>query len=326
MNEERFFNNEGDFVDYLNDVAEHTERRVMFPGMMTFEYEPEAECGMVVKQGLFSDYVRECSIRSLFERYGLSGSILERLSAEDRVNLLNEFGVKYAPNTTIQAPVVYGKINAFLSSGYTPYPENKLFELVNKEIKKLGISRFHGYWSYHQSMGVYHTEMTWTDPDGVKHSIIIRVRTSEIGESSVAFRVEFDTGKGYSVPMMTDHYIIHKNSGIADSVKAMVDSFETVIVEQSRKLGALMMVGISNPRNATKRAAQFAKLPKRAVLEILANTTFDENTSAFDIYYVLSQVIFKADTEKDRIRYGGDLAKLIKVNWEQFDLPGEYAW
>ena len=326
MNEEKFFNNESEFVDYLNYKDKNSELIIMFPGMLSFKYDPEQECGMTVQQGLFSYAVRACALKSLFERYGLSGSILERLSAEDRVNLLNEYAVKYAPNTTVQAPEVFGKISAFLSAGYTPYPENKLFELVNKEIEKLGISRFHGYWSYHQSMGVYHTEMTWTDPDGVKRSIIIRVRTSEIGESSVAFRVEFDTGKGYSVPMMTDHYIIHKNSGIADSVKAMVDSFETVIVEQSRKLGALMMVGISNPRNAAKRAAQFAKLPKRAILEILANTTFDENTSAFDIYYVLSQVIKKADAEKDRIRYGGDLAKLIRVNWEQFDLPGEYAW
>lgn len=316
------FHNQADFLSHLKNVYENTEWRFYDPSSLEFVSDEEnKETGFVISDGLFTEEARECSLRSLYERYGVNAPILDRIPVSERATVLN-YAAKYAGHKPMQCPVVFGKINAFLSTAYAPYPEYKLFE----KLAHLGSADgFMGAWDFEYSTAMYRFE-NLRNIGGEDYPVYLRVRTSDIGESSVSFRAELGKGN-YFVPIMTDVYIVHKGANVENAIDQMVKGIDSVIDEKCRKLGNLMLVGITNPTAAAKRAAKYARLPKKIVLEILQNKEFDVTaTNAFDIYMTLSEVIEQAASENDRIRYGGDLAKLIGANWGEFDLPGDFAW
>ena len=318
---EKQFHNHNDFLTHLKNVHENTEWRLYDPSGLSFVPDEQNETGFVISDGLFTEEARECSLRSLYERYGVNAPILDRIPASERATVLN-YAAEYAGHKPMQCPVVFGKINAFLSTAYAPYPEYKLFE----KLAHLGNTNgFVGNWDFDHCNALYRFEGL-RSIGNEDYPVYLRVRTSDIGEGSVSFRAEFGKGS-YLVPIMSDVYIVHKGANVENAIDQMVNSMSSIIDEKCRKLGNLMLVGITNPTAAAKRAAKYARLPKKIVLEILQDKEFDVTaTNAFDIYLVLSEVIERAAGENDKIRYGGDLAKLIGARWEEFDLPGDFAW
>ena len=319
---EKSFNQQQDFLAHLKDVHENTEWRLLDPASLEFvSDEANKETGFTISDGLFTEEARACSLRSLYERYGVNAPILDRIPASERATVLN-YAAQYAGHKPMQCPIVFGKINAFLSTTYVPYPEYKLFE----KLAHLGNAEgFRACWDFDHCSAMYRFDNLRKIGEQ-EFPVYLRVRTSDIGESSVSFRAEI--GKDtYTIPVMSDVYIVHKGANVESAIDQMVKSIDSVIDEKCRKLGNLMLVGVTNPTAAAKRAAKYARLPKKIVLEILQNKEFDVTaTNAFDIYMTLSKVIEKAGGENDRIRYGGDLAKLISANWSEFDLPGDFAW
>ena len=278
----------------------------------------------MISDGLFTENARTCALRSLYERYGVNAPILEWIPASERATVLN-YAAKYVGHKPMQCPVVYGKINAFLSNTYTPFPAYKLFEKISAIESVDAASGFQGYWNYEGCEAVYRLSTKKKLGDN-EFPVSMRIRTSDIGESSVSFRGEIWNGR-YSVPIMSDVFIVHKGSNVEASIDQMVESVDYIINNNLLKLARLMTIPVENPTACAKRAAKYAHLPKRMALEILQNWEPDvHTTSAFDVYMTLSEVIEKAPGEKEKIRSGGDLAKLIGANWNDFDLPGEFAW
>lgn len=322
------FNNEKEFLDRLAEVDQNTVWTMNDPASLEFVEDKESETGLnYVTPAGFAEDIRECAMSTLWQRYGIAGPILDRLNPEAKAKLLN-FATGYTPDSLIQIPIVEGKANAFLSSKYVPYKTSRLFQKVGKAVE---YESFNGFWAYEGSAGVYklNKTVTLTDRNGneVERPVVLDVRTSDIGESSVAFRCHIRCNDERDVPMMSDINIIHMGAGVDEAIERTIDSLNAVIDTNARKLNALMYVDIDEqPKAVAKRAARWAKLPKRDSLEVINEWTPGEFTSAFDIYLVLSKVIDKQEDRNGKIRIGGDLARLIGTNWKQFDLPGDYAW
>jgi hypothetical protein len=324
---EKQFRNHEEFLDELKNVEEHTEWTLVTLGDIEFAEDKDVPgTNLMFRTSCYDQPIRECAMNTLYQRYGLGGSILERLHPADTAELLN-FAVKHAPEGMAQVPVVYDMANAFLSAKYVPYSQYKLFRKVKQAIQ---VSTFSGYWSFESTGGNYLLDKKVTVKDMVgqekEYDVVLNVRTSEIGESSVAFRCGIRQD-GVTVPIMSDVNIIHMGSDVEKDIERTISGLDTIIDHNMRRFNNLMFIDIeNNPVAVMKRAAKWARLPKRDTLEAAAQFVPGTFTSAFDVYLALSKVLEKQVTWTGQLRVGGDLAKLINANWKAFDVPGDFAW
>ncbi|MBR3246003.1 MAG: hypothetical protein IKF90_25385 [Parasporobacterium sp.] len=277
--------------------------------------------------------IRECALRSLYTNLGLGGDLMKKFDNDDMEEYIG-FGIgknrKYRPAMTFQIPVVEGKVNAFLSESYSnDLPANEIFQKVLKHFQEKleqETFKFNGYWTYAECSGDYFLPIK-KEIDGHEYSVVLVVRTSDAGYSSINFSAYLTDERHKEMPIMSGVNAVHKRSAASsERLDEMLDMVENAVDKGVKRLNKLLHILINNPKNTMKRVCKEVGLPKRESLELIES--FDDlgQVTAFDCYMCLAQILEKDLTYSVRERYQGNIYKLLGIRWENYDLPGEYAW
>lgn len=338
--EEIMFRDNQKFLEHLRDIESNTIWRNIPLNELFVEHgttsHDEADYDTCVRgtnlfacrQGeLFTTGIRECAIRSLYDRLGLGGKILERLDAPALEELFT-FAIKHSSEDELQVPVVDGKINAFLSSQYKALPAEKVFSELLEYLRKSFNQeefKFNGYWTYFAQTGEFEL------PDkrminGQEFDVVLVCKTSDAGYSGVNFSVYIKSGN-LKLPIMSDIALMHKGDLNEDKLKEALNQLEKVIDNGVKKLNDLLKVYIENPKGCMKRIAKEVNLPKRDTLEYIENYEDRGITTAFDCYTTLARLLDDDNlTWSAKERLQGNLYRALGLSWQKFDLPGDFAW
>ncbi|MBR0420284.1 MAG: hypothetical protein IJI66_14075 [Erysipelotrichaceae bacterium] len=276
--------------------------------------------------------IRECALRTLYTNLGLGGELMKKLDTDDMEEYV-VFGIgknrKYRSKMTFQLPIVEGKVNAFLSESYSnDLPADEVFRQVLKHFQnKLEQEsfKFNGFWSYAECAGDYYLPIS-KEIDGKEYSTVLVVRTSDAGYSSISFSAYLTDGYRKEIPVMNGVSAIHKgNAASAERLEEMLNMVENAIDNGVKKLNKLLHIIIANPKSTMKRICKEVGLPKRESLELIDRFA-EGTTTAFECYMCLSQILESDLTFSIRERYQGNLYKMLGINWDRYDLPGDYAW
>ena len=277
--------------------------------------------------------IRTCALRTLYSNLGLGGELMKKLDLDDMEEYVC-FGIsknrKHRPKLTFKVPVVDGKVNAFLSEGYANLPAPIIFEEAHKHFEdKINSAefKFNGYWSYYQCAGEYFLPIKKVVA-GQEYSVVLVVKTSDAGYSSVNLSAYLSDGRNKQLPIMSDISTIHKgNAASVERLKEMFNMADGAVDDGVKKLNKLLHIIIENPKNTMKRVAKEVGLPKKDSLTIIDSFEDEGFCTAFDCYVELSKILEDdTDTLSVRERNQGNLLKLLGITWERFDIPGEYAW
>ena len=267
--------------------------------------------------------IRNHALSSLYQRLGLGGKIMDRLS-NDALHEIVNFGIEHAPKSTLRIPIVEGKVNAFLSNQYSSLPAIKVFEEVVKFLnEKAEGFTFNGVWSYIAATGEFHLPLEKM-VDGVPYSTVLVAKTSDAGFSSVNFSAYLDNGS-YKLPIMSDLSLIHKGIDEEKLIK-LIKMLDGAIDTGVKKLNRLLLVNIYNPKATMKRVAKKVNLPKKDTLQLIEEYEPTVVNTAFDLYMQLSKLLNNTHGWSQKEKLQGDLYKLLGIDWGSYDLAGDYPW
>lgn len=289
---------------------------------------------MLCPRGLtfgIDDFVplRQCSMMSLFQRMDEGGQIIQRLDPQG-VHDFVELGIKYAkePKKIVKMPIVEGKINAFLSENYVDtLPSTLVYEEFQKTLNAIAgenVNEFKGEWSYPTSTAWF-TLPKQKKVNGNVFDVVVGCTTSDAGYSGINFNAYLKDANVSCLPLMTTLSVVHRGQANYIKLQDTLSMLSSVIDKGINNLTGMMSVVIKNPINTMKRAAEKCNLPKRDILEILNNLKVIP-TNAFDCYMTLARVINNAPSQMAASRLQGDVMKLLGIDWNKLDLPGDYAW
>lgn len=279
------------------------------------------------------DYIplRACSIQSLYQRVGLGGDVLKRIDAKG-VHQFTELALLYAPKNAddiiVKMPVVEGKINAFLSENYVDsLPTAMVFEEFKNRLESISNSsnlEFKGSWSYPVTTGWYKLPEL-RNVNGSDFNVVVGLTTSDAGYSGINFNAYLTNQDVTCLPLMSTLSIEHRGKTNYVKFEEELSMLTTVIDNGINHLTDMMTLQIKNPINTMKRAAKKCGLPKRDVLEKL-DQLHHVPTNAFDCYLTLSRILSKDEDGNVNERVQGDVTKLLGIDWNKLDLPGDFAW
>lgn len=341
------FRNLDDFQNRLNEVEEATEwKNVSINNLdvcsVAIPVTEEEVDTTINGSGLFlNDFenglrtgIRTCALRTLYTNLGLGGELMKKLDHDDMEEYVG-FGIaknrKHRPKLTFKVPVVEGKINAFLSSGYANLPAPIVFEEALKHFREKTMEdefKFNGYWSYAQCAGEYFLPIK-KEVAGEEYNVVLVVKTSDAGYSSINLSAYLTDEKGRKqLPIMSDISSIHKgNSATITRLEEMFDMADGAVDDGVKKINKLLHINITNPINTMKRVAKEVGLPKKDTLFVIEGFEDTGVVTALDCYFALAQILEdESATFSAKERNQGNIYKLLGINWERFDLPGEFAW
>ena len=270
--------------------------------------------------------VRGCALRSLYDRLGLGGTIMNRLDKNAMKELIN-FAIEHPTEDILQVPIVEGKVNAFLSSKYQRLPALNVFEEVITFLQEHFNEedfRFNGRWTYYESTGEFELPIE-KEVNGKTYTTYLVCQTSDAGYSSVNFRAHLKSGRKV-LPIMSDISMAHKGSLDERKLQQALNMLDGAIDKGVKKLNHLLLVPISNPKACMKRVAKHVGLPKKDTLELIEQFNPNYEVTAFDCFECLAKLLERPVEWNIKERLTGDIYKTLNLSWENFDLPGDYAW
>lgn len=270
--------------------------------------------------------VRSCALRSLYDRLGLGGAIMNRLDKNAMKELIN-FAIEHPTEDTLQVPIVEGKVNAFLSSKYQKLPALNVFEEVISFLQEHFDQEefgFNGRWTYYESTGEFELPLE-QEVNGETYTTYLVCQTSDAGYSSVNFRAHLRQGRK-NLPIMSDISMAHKGNLDEAKLQQSLKMLDGAIDKGVKKLNHLLLVPINNPKACMKRVAKHVGLPKKETLELIEQFNPNYAVTAFDCFECLAKLLEQPNKYTIKERLTGDIYKALNLNWESYDLAGDYAW
>lgn len=278
--------------------------------------------------------LRECAMPSVYQRLGVFGTGLSRLTRPDLVKVF-EMLRKTAPGK-VDLVIVDGKVNFLASSNgtknsYCHLPAETIFRLVNELVERDGGSED---FTASESYSTFISEWKGTsnlELGGKDYDVNMTLFTSEVGEGSVTIVADLKPENGPKIPAMSPVRVAHKNEATLQEVKSAMLMVNAALTKGVAALKLLKDVKIHNPKGCIKRVAKRIGLPKPATLAVVEEFFKNHSTveaNALELYMALCQVPDKV-VRKDKFqeyKLMTDIRKAMFVNWESFDLPGDFAW
>lgn len=355
----KYFNNEDDFISYLNEVRKNSEWKTFQSSNVSFDVK---DCTLYVIpcDNATPIPVRDCGITSIENRCDLYGSALDRLMIMFP-NLVGEAltkAIQSKKNHMLKGYLQYGEYSAIHSDTYTPIDMSEIFKRVISHIKSLNILKDddcieRAEWSFERVSALFKInnskliksyENALEIRDIEASNIIPRVKivVSDIAASGINMSYSImATIKGvrYNIPLSSsDNGIYHKGSlrkkydALQDKLNNMFSLFDEAI----KDLNSLMQITIYEPINCMIGLFKSLKLPVKYSAEVVERFTAingNKPCTAYEIYAGMSEYLVVVETlsnnnlsEFKKIQIEETLAKTIKKDFTKYDVTGTVAW
>ena len=296
--------------------------------------------------------VRNCAIRSILDRAGISGCGLRRVSRNVYARILNDC-LKVAKGDALLR-ISEGKVSAVLggdAGDYSVIDAEKLYmhtiDYLNNNFK--GVSYLGGFYEHDKVSAIwelsgekklleaYKKELDMLGVLGMRPedmTPVVRITTSDTGAGGANIYPMLLCGRGTRTVMLGDALRVeHKNGAdIADydkQLRMLYGKYQLALGNLSK----LLSVEIANPINCMKGVMDKLRVARRyaaEAVELFEAQNGANPCTAHDIYYGISEVLYLMACSGE----GGGLvtameekvARALSLKWEEYDIPGKYRW
>lgn len=293
--------------------------------------------------------VRDCAIKSILDRAGISGSGLRRVEKNVYARILNEC-LKVA-NGEALLRISEGKVSAVLGGDGSDYAVIDTEQLFMHTIDYLkgnfkGVNYLAGFYEHDRVSAIwemtgepallqaYKTELMLAGKTPEEMTPIVRVTTSDTGAGGANIYPMLLCGKeNMTINLGNPLRLGHRNgTSIAEydkQLKMLYGKYQLAV----GNLVKLLHINIQNPVNCMKGVMDklgIARKYSADAVDLFIAQNGEDPCTAHDIYYGISEVLFRlaSDGEEGSVITGMEekIARALSVSWKDYDVPGVYKW
>lgn len=328
------FDTSEDLIIYLKDLNERTSwKRKTDINKLIFS----SNDGLMFVETSGKLYeLRDCAKESVFERLGMEGEVLNRLPKDVLAHFMSE-AAKVRTGYG-QMAIVDGKVDAILSDNatgidYTSIPAFRIFEETQQWIweNTEGLYTFKGAWTHAYVYGKWYTnDDLFSSSSSLPKKLAITLSTSDIGKAAVCFSASLYVPEtGYELPLCGEIKIDHRGEAQMPAVFEALNMMQESITN-GEDIKKLEDIPIENPRNAYLRVCKKLRLPKKASYEAMkkSDKPIEECRTALDIYAFMGQIPdhYSGKGMNNEGRLLSEIYKAVGVEWQDYDIPGDFSW
>lgn len=318
------------FLDELKHIEEKTHRS--FNVIRSLRLLPTKEDTLEAKLGTRVLPIDDFALTSLEDRAMVTGQALKALSCKQYARVINTClrAVGSKEKSTI---VTYdGKILAFLSNDYKILPVDKMFSIADKVISEKGGAFSVGFADPYKVEARYILPESICDSyrDVVPNNYVptVSIQTSNVGLSGANIFPQL-TFRGNQVPVGAPMCLQHKGVATIEKFEENIKNIYSLFFKSFKQLSELKKIKIQYPVGTMISVCKKNHIPKKYVAyaaEYFKDLIdVDDEITAYDVYFAITEVIFIAETEgksNDRLfSLKENVARCLNTNWADFDLP-----
>lgn len=293
--------------------------------------------------------VRDCAIKSILDRAGIKGPGLKKVEKNVYARILNDC-LKVAKGEALLR-ISEGKVSAVLGGDchdYAVLDMEQIFlhsvEYLNDHFK--GCKYLGGFYEHDMASALW--ELSGEDEllKAYKKELIlhgkaiedmkpmIRITTSDTGAGGANIYPMLVAGKENTTinlgePLRLGHRNGTKISEFDNQLNMIYGKYQLA----TGNLIKLLQIDIQYPMNCMKAVMDKLGIAKKyaaEAVELFKAQFGEELCTAHDLYYGISEILYMLEcegAEGSRItKMEETIARALSINWEAYDIPGEYKW
>ena len=293
--------------------------------------------------------VRDCAIKSILERAGIKGPGLKKVEKNVYARILNDC-LKVAKGEALLR-ISEGKVSAVLGGDchdYAVLDMEQIFlhsvEYLNDQFK--GCKYLGGFYEHDMASALW--ELSGEDEllKAYKKELIlhgkavedmkpmIRITTSDTGAGGANIYPMLVAGKENTTinlgePLRLGHRNGTKISEFDNQLNMIYGKYQLA----TGNLIKLLQIDIQYPLNCMKGVMDKLGIARKyaaEAVELFKAQFGEELCTAHDLYYGISEILYMLEcegAEGSRItKMEETIARALSINWEAYDIPGEYKW
>lgn len=305
--------------------------------------------GLVLKVKKHYYPVRDCAIRSILDRAGISGTALKRVDRNAYARILNECLKVASGNALLR--VSEGKVSAVLGGDnhdYAVLDMEQIFRMTTEYLHDhfKGCRYLGGFYEHDMVsclweltgesslLDAYRRELLLHGRRPEEMIPVVRVTTSDTGRSGANIYPMLLHGSGKeSIALGNALRLEHKAGATigqyAEQLKMLYGKYQVAV----EGLTKLLDTPIEHPVNCMQAVMKKLGIPKKwgmEALELFEAQYGDDPCTAHDIYYGISEVLYMLECEGEegsRITAMEEtIARAFSLSWQEYDLPGSFVW
>ena len=293
--------------------------------------------------------VRDCAIKTILDRAGISGPALRKVDKNVYARILNDC-LKVAGGEALLR-ISEGKVSAVLGGDchdYAVLDTEQIFlrsvEYLNNNFKECNY--LGGFYEHHMTSSLwelssedelleaYREELLLHGKTPEEMKPIVRITTSDTGVSGANIYPMLLSGSrndtiALGSPLRLEHKSGATLSKFEEQLGMIYGKYQLAIGNLTKLLG----IEIMNPVYCMKSVMKRLGIPKKYGLdavELFIAQRGEDPCSAHDIYYGISEILFTLacnGEEGSKITEMEEkIARALAIRWKEHDLPGEFPW
>jgi len=293
--------------------------------------------------------VRDCAIKTILDRAGISGPALRKVGKSVYARILNDC-LKVA-NGEALLRISEGKVSAVLGGDCHEYAVLDMEQIFLRSVEYLnarfkGCTYLGGFYEHHMAsslwelsgedglLDAYRKELWMYDKEPEEMKPVVRIATSDTGVSGANIYPMLLTGSRNNTialgsPLRLEHKASATMAKFEENLDMIYGKYQLAIGNLSR----LLNIEIRNPANCMMGIMKRLGIAKRYGMEAvdLFKAQYGEDPcTAHDVYYGISEILYMlACNGEEGSRITGmeeTVARALSVNWTEYDMPGEFKW
>lgn len=291
--------------------------------------------------------VRNCAIKTIFERARISGNALSKVERPVLAKILNHC-MKVADGQAL-LKVADDKVSAVHGGDKSDYSILEMYELFAKTSDYLydnfeGVKYAGGFYDHSAVTALWslegNSELVETYKDlltlhGIKCSELIasvRLTTSDVGISGANLYPTL-IADGKNIPLGSPLKLEHKHGATLEDFEKKLSMLYSQYDLAIGKLKNLISITVRYPVNAMMGVMKKIGIPKKLAMEAIERFKAVHGigfSSAHDIYYGISEVIFMMQCNGESgirvTQMEETVSRALNIKWSDYDIPGELRW
>jgi len=293
--------------------------------------------------------VRDCAVRTILDRAGISGPALRRVDRNVYSRILNDC-LRVASGDALLR-ISEGKVSAVLGGDGHEYAILDMEQIFRCAVEYLnenfsGCTYLGGFFEHHMAsslwelsgedrlLDAYRVELRHNGKTPEEMKPVVRITTSDTGVSGANIYPMLLSGSrndtiGIGSPLRLEHKAGATIAKFEEQLKLLYGKYQLAIGNLTR----LLSVGVNNPANCMMAVMKRLGIAKRygmEAVEMFKAQYGEDPCTAHDIYYGISEILYMltcSGAPGSRITAMEEsIARALALNWAEYDIPGEFKW
>lgn len=293
--------------------------------------------------------VRDCAIKTILDRAGISGPALRKVEKSVYARILNDC-LKVAGGEALLR-ISEGKVSAVLGGDCHDYAVLDTEQIFQRSVEYLNThfaecNYLGGFYEHHMTsslwelssedklLEVYRNEMRLHGKTPEEMKPVVRITTSDTGVSGANIYPMLLSGSrndtiALGSPLRLEHKAGATIARFEEQLSMLYGKYQLAI----GNLTKLLKIEIMNPVNCMKSVMKRLGIPKKygmEAIELFKAQYGEDPCTAHDIYYGISEILFilacNGEEGSKITEMEEKIARALGIRWTEHDVPGEFVW